>query len=117
MKNNIEKLRKKLHIAINKYGIKSEQAIKISNEFNEIVNLINIYRKKEIKYQKSSIIYTKYLESTEMLQRITKEFGKFPTKNEWNKYAKEKKLLCSESIKYITGINWRELKNKQNLES
>ena len=41
---------------------------------------------------------------------------KFPTVKEWNIYAKENQLLSSESIKYIAGVNWHELRNRIKLE-
>ena len=40
----------------------------------------------------------------------------FPTVKEWNKYAKENQLLSSESIKYIAGVNWHELRNRIELK-
>lgn len=109
MKDRFEKLREKLDDAIDKYGLNSSKTIKLSNRFNE---LINFYYKNEVQFSKDSILYIKYIESIKMLKKITLNFSKFPTIEEWNKYAKEKDLLCSESLKYITGINWHNLRNR-----
>ncbi len=109
MKDKIERLREKLHISIEKYGLSSEKTKVISEEFNE---LINIYYKNEVQFPEDSIMDKKYKKSIDLLKRITSDFAKFPTIDEWNKYAKEQCLLCSESIKYITGLNWHELRNR-----
>ena len=97
MLNRFERLREKLNNSIEKYGIESEKTRKLSDKFNKLLN-------------------KKYIESIKTLEKITSDFSKFPTINEWNKYAKEKDLLCSESIKYITGINWHELRNRIKLK-
>ena len=113
MLNKFERLREKLNNSIEKYGIESEKTRKLSDKFNK---LLNIYYNKEVQYSKESLMYKKYIESIKTLEKITTDFSKFPTINEWNKYAKEKDLLCSESIKYITGINWHELRNRIKLK-
>ena len=107
--DKFEKLRGKLEMSINKYGLNSEKTRKISEKFEE---LINSYYKNEIQYHEDSIMYINYKESIKTLKNITKEFSKFPTIDEWNKYAKEHDLLCSESIKYISGINWHDLRSR-----
>lgn len=108
MKDKFKKLRNRLHMTIDKYGLKSEETMEISNKFDD---LVNVYYKKEIQYKKDSIMYIKYVESIEVLKKTTKDFSKFPTVEEWNKYAYEKDLLCSESLKYISGLNWHYLRN------
>ena len=57
-------------------------------------------------------MYKKYVESINAIEKITQDFGEFPSIPEWNKYAKEKDLLNSESIKYISGLNWHDLRNR-----
>lgn len=109
MIDRFEKLRIKLHISIEKYGLNSKETAKISKKFDE---LVNTYYENERQYSQNNIIYTKCVESVELLRNITRNFSKYPTIEEWNKYAKEKNLLCSESIKYITGINWHELRSR-----
>ena len=114
MKNKVERLREELHLSIDKYVLNSEGTKRISDKFNKLVNL---YYKKDVKYSKDSIIYKKYLESIEAINKITRDFSKFPTINEWNKYAKEHNLLCSESLKYITKLNWHDLRSRTKLNS
>lgn len=57
-------------------------------------------------------MYHKYIDSVKSLKKITGDFINFPTINEWNHYAKENDFLNSESLKYISGNNWHDLRNK-----
>jgi len=107
--NEFERLRIKLESSIDKYGLNSEKTRKISNKFEE---LINLYYKNEGQNHEDIIMDINYKESIKKLKNITKEFSKFPTIDEWNKYAKEHDLLCSESIKYMSGINWHDLRSR-----
>lgn len=108
-----EQIRGELHMAIDEYGINSKNVIEISEEFNRALNL---YYEKELKYSEDNIMRIKYKEAIETLKNITKDFAKYPTINEWNKYAKEKCLLSSESLKYISGMNWHDLRSKIKIE-
>lgn len=109
MNDIFEELREKLYITIEQYGLNSDKTRKISDKFDK---LINAYYKNEVQYSEDSIIYIKYIESIKAIKKITKDFSKFPTVEEWNMYAKQSNLLCSESLKYITGLNWHYLRNK-----
>ena len=109
MQDRFEKLRKKLDKAIEKYGLNSKETKEISQKFDK---LVNSYYEKEAQYAEDNTMYIKYSESIKALKKITKDFSKYPTIKEWNNYAKENKLLSTESIKYITGINWHELRNR-----
>lgn len=102
-------LREKLNDSIEKYGLNSDKTNKISLRFDK---LINSYYKKEVQYSHESTIYKKYIESINALEKITQDFAEFPSIPEWNKYAEEKGLLSSESIKYISGLNWHDLRNR-----
>jgi len=102
--SEIEQLRNKLHEAIDKYGINAEETRKISVELDNLLNNRG--------YNEKNLMYNKYLESMFELRKITKLFAKFPSVDEWNKYAKENLLLNSESIKYISGLNWHKLKDR-----
>ncbi len=113
MINNFEKLRKKLHESIEKNGLNSEQTAKISKRYN---NLVNSHYKNERQYRENNIMYRKYMEAIKCLRKITKDFVKFPTIKEWNYYAKENNLLNSESLKYISGNSWHDLRNRISLE-
>ena len=108
MINDFEKLRNKLHESIEINGLNSEQTKKISQRYNEMVNE---YYKNARQYHKGSLMYIKYIESIEALRKITRDFVEFPTIKAWNHYAKENDLLNSESIKYISGYNWHDLRN------
>ncbi len=109
MINDFEKLRKKLEESIEVNGLDSEQTRKLSQRYNE---LVNFYYQNERQYRKDNPIYIKYVESIKYLRKITKDFVEFPTIREWNYYAKENDLLNSESLKYISGSNWHELRNR-----
>lgn len=76
MRDRFEKLRCKLHKIIEEYGINSNEVKKISERFDE---LVNSYYKIEIQYSRNSIMYIKYLESLEILKKITRDFSKYPT--------------------------------------
>ena len=102
--NEVEELREKLHNAIEEYGLNSEEVYKISIEMDKLLNKRG--------YNEKNLMYNKYLESMFEFRKISKIFNEFPSVNEWNKYAKEKYLLNSESLKYISGLNWHKLKDK-----
>ena len=109
MISDFEKLRGKLDESVEKYGLHSERTKKISRRYNRLVNL---YYQNEKQYHRSSLIHDNYLESIECLRKITKDSVKFPTIEEWNYYAKENNLLNSESLKYISGNSWHDLRNR-----
>ncbi len=109
MISDFEKLRKKLEESIEVNGLDSEQTRKLSQRYNE---LVNFYYQNEKQYRKDNPIYIKYVESIKYLKKITKDFVEFPTIREWNYYAKENDLLNSESLKYISGSNWHDLRNR-----
>lgn len=111
MKEKLEIIRRELHMAIDKYGINSKNTILLSQKFNE---LLNLYYQSSVEFSEDNLINIKYIESIKILKKISKDFSKFPTVDEWNKYAKEHNLLSSESIKYIAGVNWHDIRNKIN---
>ena len=102
MRERLERIRRKLHIV-------TKETKKISKNFDKI---LNEYYKKEVQYPENSLIYLKYDESINYLKEIARKEERFPTIQEWNKYAKKHELLSSESIKYISGVNWHELRNR-----
>lgn len=109
MINNFEKLRDKLHNSIEKNGINSPETKKISERFDKLVNSYYLHQKQ---YDKDNIMYKAFEDSIKELRKITREFGEFPSVEGWNKYAKEKLLLCSSSLEYISGLNWHSLRNR-----
>ena len=102
--NEVEVLRKKLHEAIEEYGINSKEVYRLSIKIDKLLN--------ERGYDDKNVIYNRYLHSMYELRKITKLFAKFPTVEEWNRYAKENLLLNSGRIKYISGLNWHKLKDR-----
>lgn len=102
--NDVERLRKKLYDAIDEYGINSKEVYRLSIEMDKILNKRG--------YDDKNLMYNKYLDSMYELRKISKEFGEFPTVEEWNRYAKENMLLNSESIKYISGLDWNKLRDR-----
>lgn len=109
MINDFERLREKLHESIEINGLDSDQTRRISKRYND---LVNDYYQNEKQYNKDSLMYKKYVESVKCLRKITNDFVEFPTIKEWNFYAKEHHLLNSESLKYISGNNWHDLRNR-----
>jgi hypothetical protein len=109
MKERLKRIRNKLDAIVEKYGLNSKETKKVSKRFDEV---LNEYYKKEVQYPENSFIYLKYDESINYLKEIARKEERFPTIQEWNKYAKKHELLSSESIKYISGVNWHELRNR-----
>ncbi|MCI8383770.1 MAG: hypothetical protein HFJ33_02735 [Clostridia bacterium] len=109
MIDEFEEMQEKLHATIEVYGLNSEMTRKISKKCND---LVNFYYQNERQYHDDNVMYEKYIESLKYLRKITNDFVEFPTINEWNYYAKENNLLNSESLKYISGSSWHDLRNK-----
>ena len=107
--DKLKKIQNQLHKNIEKYGLNSEKTRKISERYNKMVNC---YYQKERQYNEWNIMKIKYKISMEKLKKLTTDFGNFPSVEEWNYYAKKQDLLSSESIKYISGNNWHDLRNR-----
>lgn len=107
----IKKVRKRLNISIEKNGIESEETKEISNQINELINeYYNTIRPKE--YPENSDIKPNYEKSYIELKQKTDEMKRFPTVQEWNKYAKEKGCLSNVSMEYISELKWNYLRAK-----
>lgn len=105
----MESLRKKLYLQIEKHGIESNQALRVSEELDFLIE--EFYRKKNI-VPKYSIFKSEYEIAYEKLKYITMKMGVFPSIKNWNAIAKEEIYLCNKSIEYISGLNWDDLKSK-----
>ena len=92
----------------------------IENRYNELngellkpENLSNIKLTRELSKEMSDLEDTVvcYREYKKILADIdeSKEMLKDP---ELGEYAKEELLLCSESLKCISGLNWHDLRNR-----
>lgn len=105
----IEILREKLYLQIEKWGIDSNQALKISEELDLLIE--EFYRGKNTKV-KNNIFKSEYKIAYEKLKFITMKLGKFPSIKNWNNIAKNETYLCNKSMEYISGLNWEDLKFK-----
>jgi len=113
-KNKIKKirsLRKKLDKSIQKSGLNSNETRKISNEMDILINeYYSSIEQKEYSEESNMIDY--YKQSYKALKKITDEMKKFPSVQEWNKYAKENNYLSNVSLEYISKLRWNYLRVK-----
>ena len=93
----IKSLRNKLHKSIKKYGVNAEETRKISDEMDKLINEYynNIQR---ISYPADSEMKVYYEQSYKQLKIVTQQLERFPSIQEWNQIAKEKKLLSSTAM-------------------
>lgn len=107
----IRSLRNKLHKSIKKNGLYSDETRKISDEMDKLINEYydNIQR---ISYPADSEMKVYYEQSYKQLKIVTQQLERFPSTQEWNKFAKENCLLSSMSMQYISKLNWNYLRAK-----
>lgn len=107
----IRSLRNKLHKSIKKNGLDSNETRKISDEMDKLINEYydNIQR---ISYSADSEMKLYYEYSYKQLKIVTQQLERFPSVQEWNKFAKENVLLSSMSMQYISKLNWNYLRTK-----
>lgn len=107
----IKSLRNKLHKSIKKHGVNAEETRKISDEMDKLINEYynNIQR---ISYPADSEMKVYYEQSYKQLKIVTQQLERFPSIQEWNQIAKEKYLLSSTSMQYISKLNWNYLRTK-----
>lgn len=111
----IKALQKKLNESIQKNGLSHKRTVQLSREIDDLIN--EYYNSIEIRvYPTKSVIPYYYNVSYNRLQYLTYENNRFPTVAEWNTYAKENRLLSSESMKYVSKLNWDYLEIKVNRE-
>ncbi len=113
--SEIRVLQSKLNKNIEKYGLSDKRTIEISEKIDEYINYYYTLIK-ERDYPKNSEMFLFYKESYDRLKKLAREIEKFPSAEEWNKYAKENSLLSAESIKYISMLDWNYLRVKVNRE-
>lgn len=111
--DKLERAREKLHQAIDEYGINSLEVQKISKRLDK---LINEQYQHEVEYPEGSELKENYYKCIDILKYTLLETGEFPSVKDWNKYAKENFLLNHVSIEYISGMNWKKLKEFIRLE-
>ena len=61
-------------------------------------------------------MYAQYRKAYRKLVLLTSQFNENISVEAWNKYAKDNNYLSVESMKFISGLNWNELKSKIDLE-
>lgn len=107
----IRSLRNKLHKSIKKNGLDSDETRKISDEMDKLINEYydNIQR---ISYPTDSEMRLYYEQSYRAMKTTTQQLERFPSTQEWNKFAKENCLLSSMSMQYISKLNWNYLRAK-----
>ena len=76
--------------------------------------LINEYYDniQQIEYPTDSEMKVYYEQSYKQLKIVTQQLERFPSTQEWNKFAKENCLLSSMSMQYISKLNWNYLRTK-----
>lgn len=107
----IKSLRNKLHKSIKKHGVNAEETRKISDEMDKLINEYydNI---QQIEYPSDSEMRIYYEQSYMAMKTTTQQLERFPSIQEWNQIAKEKYLLSSTSMQYISKLNWNYLRTK-----
>ena len=113
----IEKIRYKLHQSIEESGLNSEKTIKLNNEINELINLYyatkdDNYIKSQKDYPQDSEIWQRYQISYIELRNSTIDLKQFPSTKKWNEFAKINNYLNFQSIEYISGLTWNEIREK-----
>ncbi len=114
LSNEIRDLQNKLNSGIQNDKLDNLKAIELSNKIDKLVNdyyLVSMYGRK---FPANSNMKKYYELSYKELVKLTMQNNKFPSLEEWNKYAKENNLLSSESIKCISMLEWKYLKLKVN---
>lgn len=108
-------LQHRLDVNIKKHGLSDEKTIELSKAVDEYISYY--YNSiKERDYPKNSEMFLYYRISYDELKELTRENGKFPSAEEWNKYAMKNNFLSSEAIKYISMLDWTYLRVKINRE-
>lgn len=113
--SEIRVLQNKLDKNIEKYGLSDKKTIELSEKIDAYINYYYATIK-ERQYSTGSEMFLYYRMSYDKLKELTKENEKFPSAEEWNKYAKQNHFLCSESMKYISMLDWNYLRVKINRE-
>lgn len=113
--SEIRVLQRKLDENIRKKGLNDKKTIELSEKIDEYISYYYTLVK-ERDYPIHSQMFLYYRISYDKLKELTKEKGKFPSAEEWNKYAKENTLLSAESIKYVSMLDWNYLRAKVNRE-
>lgn len=115
----IKTTRKLLDKNVEKYGLNSNETREISNKMDKLIK--EYYDSiKTVEYPNFSDMFLYYKKSYEMLKNVTLQLKKFPSVQEWNKFAKENNCLSHISLEYISKLDWNyleiKIKRELNLE-
>lgn len=115
----IKTIRKLLDKNVEKYGLNSNETREISNKMDKLIK--EYYDSiKTVEYPNFSDMFLYYKKSYEMLKNVTLQLKKFPSVQEWNKFAKENNCLSHISLEYISKLDWNyleiKIKRELNLE-
>ena len=113
----IEKIRYQLHKSIEESGLNSEKTKKLNQEINTLINLYYAtkdenYIKSQKDYPRDSEIWQRYQISYTQLRNTTIDFNKFPNIKQWNHIAKQNLYLNHQTMEYISGLTWNEIREK-----
>ena len=115
LNREIEKVRKKLQQSIEETGLNSEKTRELSNQIDILINRYyknNRSKKKGRYYEDGNFMNTMYNKSYEHLKILSREMEDFPSIVVWNKYAQKNSCLNSQSMEYVSGMNWHKLRDK-----
>lgn len=114
LSDKIRNLQNKLNSDIQNNQLYNLNSVELSNKIDKLVNdyyLVSTYGRGF----PANCNMNKYYElSYSELIKLTVKNNKFPSLEEWNEYAKQNNLLSSESIKYISMLEWKYLRLKVN---
>ena len=113
LNHEIKNLQSKLNNGIQQDKLNDKQIIELSNEIDKLINHYYSLSMQVRKFPINSKMKTFYDASYKELIKITIKNGKFPELEEWNKYAKENNLLSTESMKYITELEWKYIRQNK----
>lgn len=99
----LKRIRKKLNKEINKNGTISNRAI----EAGKIIDQITVEEMQESYRQKEWSLFER---SMKALQYVTVQLEKFPTVEEWNRFAMENGMYSSLSLEYMSQMNWNKIR-------
>lgn len=112
LKNEIRNLQNILNGGVENNNLNDEKALKLGNKIDKLINNYYSLSIPKREFPVKSKMKQFYDASYRELKRMTIKNNRFPELEEWNKYAKENNLLSSESMKYISRMEWKYLKLK-----
>lgn len=110
----IKNVRKRLNESVKVNGIQSEITRELSDEMDILINYY--YKSIEVVEIKDPVLINGYRKSYKHLKEYVKEINKFPTKSEWSSYAQKYDCLSTESMHYISMLDWRHLEKRVKVE-